>query len=65
MSGEFGEAVEAIVAIGFGGLILVMLAPHLGGYVSVDLAAWGVLYLLAALFGGIAFIMVAFRALVG
>ena len=63
MTGEFGEAFGAIAGIAFGGFILLMLASELNSITPINLAAWGVLYLVAALVLTVVLIVGAIRML--
>lgn len=62
MTGDFGEALEAIMGIAFGGLVILMIAPQLNSVTSVNLVAWGVLWLIAGIGGGLLLVYSAVRA---
>jgi esterase/lipase len=49
MTAEFGKAIEGILGIAFGGVILAMLAPHLNSITIIDLSAMAMVFFLAAI----------------
>lgn len=63
MSGEIGEAAGAILGIAFGGVILLKMAAELNSTGPVNLAAWGTLFLVAAMLATILLVYGVFKSL--
>lgn len=63
MSGDIGEAAGAILGIAFGGVILLKMAAELNSTGSVNLAAWGTMFLAAAVVATILLVYGVFNSL--
>jgi hypothetical protein len=48
MSSDLGEAAGAILGIAFGGIILLKMAAELNSTGPIDLAVWGIIFLVMA-----------------
>lgn len=63
MSDNIGEAVGAILGLTFGGLILLEMASQWNSSGPVNLKAWGVLFLIAAIIGALVLVYGVFSSL--
>lgn len=65
MTGDFGDAAGAVIALMLGGVLFMLFADALGPTAPIDFRLWGVVYLMAAILLAVGATYAGVRAVLG